>query len=45
MDKDFFEKEIETHSGTLYRVAYTILWSDNASKDALQDAELKVYRE
>lgn len=43
MDKDFFVKEIEAHSGMLYRVAYTILRSDDACKDALQDTALKAW--
>lgn len=43
MDKDFFVKEIEAHSGMLYRVAYTILRSDEACKDALQDTALKAW--
>ena len=43
MDKDFFVKEIEAHSGMLYRVAYTILRNDDACKDALQDAALKAW--
>ena len=43
MDKDFFVKEIEAHSGMLYRVAYTILRNDDACKDALQDTVLKAW--
>ena len=43
MDKDFFVKEIEAHSGMLYRVAYTILRNDDACKDALQDPALKAW--
>lgn len=43
MDKDFFVKEIEAHSGMLYRVAYTILRNDDACKDALQDTALKAW--
>ena len=43
MDKDFFVKEIEAHSGMLYRVAYTILRYDDACKDALQDTALKAW--
>ena len=43
MDKDFFVKEIEAHSGMLYRVAYTILRNDDARKDALQDTALKAW--
>lgn len=43
MDKDFFVKEIEAHSSMLYRVAYTILRSDDACKDALQDTALKAW--
>ena len=41
MDKDFFVQELETHSGMLYRVAYTLLHDDDACRDALQDAALK----
>lgn len=43
MDKDFFVREIEAHSGMLYRVAYTILHSDDACRDALQDTALKAW--
>lgn len=43
MDKDFFVREIEAHSGMMYRVAYTILRDDDACKDALQDAALKAW--
>ena len=43
MDKQFFVQEIEAHSGMLYRVAYTILHSDDACKDALQDTALKAW--
>ena len=43
MDKEFFVQEIEAHSGMLYRVAYTILHSDDACKDALQDTALKAW--
>lgn len=43
MDKDFFVSEIEAHSGMLYRIAYTILRSDDACRDALQEAALKAW--
>lgn len=43
MDKDFFARELEAHSGMLYRVAYTILRNDDACKDALQDAALRAW--
>lgn len=43
MDKDFFVQEIEGHSGMLYRVAWTILRSDEACRDALQDTALKAW--
>lgn len=43
MDKDFFVQELETHSGMLYRVAFTILHDDDACRDALQDAALKAW--
>ena len=43
MDKEFFVRQIEAHSGMLYRVAYTILRNDEACKDALQDAALKAW--
>ena len=43
MDKDSFVREIEAHSGMLYRVAYTLLHDDDACRDALQDAALKAW--
>lgn len=43
MDKEFFVREIEAYSGMLYRVAYTILRSDDACRDAMQDAALKAW--
>lgn len=43
MDKDFFVREMEAHSGMLYRVAYAILRQDDACRDALQDAALKAW--
>lgn len=43
MEKDFFLREIEAHSGMLYRVAFTILQNDDACRDALQDAALKAW--
>lgn len=43
MDKDFFVREIEVHSGMLYRVAYTILRNEDACKDALQEMALKAW--
>ncbi|MBE5779736.1 MAG: RNA polymerase sigma factor [Clostridiales bacterium] len=43
MDKDFFVREIEAHSGLLYRVAYTILRNDDACRDAMQDTALKAW--
>lgn len=43
MDKDFFLKELEKQSGMLYRVAFTILRSDDACEDALQDTALKAW--
>lgn len=43
MEKEFFVKQMEAHSGMLYRVAYTILHSDDACRDALQDAALKAW--
>ena len=43
MDKDFFVRELEAHSGMLYRVACTILHHDDACRDALQDAALKAW--
>lgn len=43
MDKDFFVREIEAHSGMLYRVAYTILRNDDACRDALQETALKAW--
>ena len=43
MDKEFFVREIEAHSGMLYRVAYTILRNDDACRDAMQDTALKAW--
>jgi len=43
MDKEFFVREIEAHSGMLYRVAYAILRNDDACKDALQETALKAW--
>ncbi len=43
MDKEFFAREVETHAGMLYRVAFAILQNDDACKDALQDAALKAW--
>lgn len=43
MDREFFIREIEAHSGMMYRVAYTILRNDDACRDALQDTALKAW--
>lgn len=43
MDKDFFLRELEKQSGTLYRVAFTILRDDYACEDALQETALKAW--
>lgn len=43
MDKDFFVQEIERCSGMLYRVAWTILRSDEACRDAMQDTALRAW--
>ena len=43
MDREFFIREIEAHSGMMYRVAYTILRNDDVCRDALQDAALKAW--
>ena len=43
MEKNFFVQEIEAGSGTLYRVAYSILQNDDACRDAMQDAALKAW--
>ena len=43
MEKDFFVREIEAHSGMLYRVAFTILHNDDACRDAMQDTALKAW--
>ena len=43
MDREFFIREIEAHSGMLYRVACTILRNDDACRDALQDTALKAW--
>jgi DNA-directed RNA polymerase specialized sigma24 family protein len=38
MDKGFFVKEIEAHSGMMYRIAFTILRNSDDCRDALQEA-------
>ncbi len=43
MDQNFFIREMDAHSATLYRVAYTILRNDDACRDALQDTALKAW--
>ncbi len=43
MEKAFFVRELEAHSDMLYRVAFTILHSDDACRDALQDTALKAW--
>lgn len=43
MDRSYFIQELEAHSGTLYRVAYSILRDDDACKDAMQDTALKAW--
>ena len=43
MDKEKFVSEIETHSGMLYRVAWSILRNDDDCKDAMQEAALKAW--
>lgn len=43
MDKEFFLRELEKQSGTLYRVAYTILHDDHACEDAMQETALKAW--
>lgn len=43
MDKDFFVRGIEAHSGMMYRVAYTILRNDDDCRDALQETALKAW--
>ena len=43
MDRDLFVEELEAHQAMLYRVAYTILRSDDACRDALQDAALRAW--
>ena len=43
MDKEFFLRELEKQSGMLYRVAFTILRSDAACEDALQDTALRAW--
>ena len=43
MDREFLIREIEAHSGMLYRVAYTILRNDDACRDALQDTALRAW--
>lgn len=44
MDKDFFVRQIDAHSGMLYRVAYSILRNDDDCKDALQETALKAWQ-
>ena len=44
MDKDFFVRQIDTHGGMLYRVAYSILRNDEDCKDALQETALKAWQ-
>ena len=43
LDKEKFVSEIETHSGMLYRVAWSILRNDDDCKDAMQEAALKAW--
>lgn len=43
MDKEFFVRELERHSDTLYRVAYSLLRNNADCKDALQDTALKAW--
>ncbi len=43
MEKEVFVREIEAGSGTLYRVAYSILQNDDACRDAMQSAALKAW--
>ncbi len=43
MEKEFFVREMEAYRTVLYRVAYTILQSDDACRDALQEAALKAW--
>lgn len=43
MNKETFIKEIESATGMLYRVAFTILRNDDACKDAIHDATLKAW--
>ena len=43
MDKDFYVQELEAHSETMYRVAFTLLHNDDACRDALQEAALKAW--
>lgn len=44
MDKDFFVRQIDTHGGMLYRVAWSILRNDDDCKDALQETALKAWQ-
>ena len=43
MDKDFFVSQVEGSADMLYRVAWSILRSDEDCKDALQEAALKAW--
>ena len=44
MDKEFFVCQVEACSGMLYRIAYTILRSDDACQDAMQDTALRAWK-
>ncbi len=43
MDKDFFVQAIETHSGSMYRVACAVLGPRDECRDALQETALKAW--
>ncbi|MBQ9264741.1 MAG: sigma-70 family RNA polymerase sigma factor [Clostridia bacterium] len=43
MDKDMYVRMIDSYSGMMYRVAYTILRNPHDCKDALQEAALKAW--
>lgn len=43
LDKDFFVQQVDELSGTLYRVAYSLLRSPDDCRDAMQEAALKAW--
>lgn len=43
MDKEFFVQAIETHAGSMYRVACSVLGPRDECRDAMQEAVLKAW--